>query len=253
MKGDKYMKVVEKFVSIQGEGPFAGVPSSFIRFQGCVLACSFCDSKYSWYGVSEADDMSLESLQDFVSRGPKHVVLTGGEPLLQLGENDFKLFISYLLANDYTVSFETTMLRAKSDAIYGRIGSNYAKVQQILEADISKINFIVSPKFDLKCYGRNKPPKIEMVLNFYVGAPYKNLFFKPIYTPEIEPLILEHLSTLNKNWIKTNMFIMPYTPIPFDYEEYISSCSATAMFCVKNNLRYSPRIQIDIWGNTRGV
>ena len=40
--------IIEKFVSIDGEGPTAGELATFIRFQGCNLRCSWCDTTYSF-------------------------------------------------------------------------------------------------------------------------------------------------------------------------------------------------------------
>jgi 7-carboxy-7-deazaguanine synthase len=77
------MRIVEFFKSIQGEGEFAGTPSVFVRTTGCNLRCSFCDTPYtSWApeGVQEPWETILERI---LSDDCQHVVLTGGEPLLQ--------------------------------------------------------------------------------------------------------------------------------------------------------------------------
>jgi 7-carboxy-7-deazaguanine synthase len=75
------LRVQEHFVSVQGEGTLVGVPSSFVRVTGCNLRCVWCDSpKTSWEPEGEA--VSLDSLVAFCAAGPRHVVLTGGEPLL---------------------------------------------------------------------------------------------------------------------------------------------------------------------------
>ena len=76
-------KVVEKFVSINGEGVFAGQLAVFIRFQGCNLACSFCDT--SWANTNDAPFtfMTEHQIYDYIKdTGIKNVTLTGGEPLL---------------------------------------------------------------------------------------------------------------------------------------------------------------------------
>jgi len=76
-------KVVEKFVSINGEGIFAGQLAVFIRFQGCNLSCSFCDT--SWANTKDAPFIFMSALQiyDYIKdTGIKNVTLTGGEPLL---------------------------------------------------------------------------------------------------------------------------------------------------------------------------
>jgi len=77
-------KVVEKFVSINGEGPLAGQLAVFIRFQGCNLACSYCDT--SWANTENATftPKSEVDLYHYIKEtGIKNVTLTGGEPLLQ--------------------------------------------------------------------------------------------------------------------------------------------------------------------------
>lgn len=75
------LPIQETFVSVQGEGVLAGTPSSFVRVSGCNLRCAWCDSpKTSW--EPEHRRISLEDLINTCSHGPRHVVLTGGEPLL---------------------------------------------------------------------------------------------------------------------------------------------------------------------------
>jgi len=76
-------KVVEKFISINGEGVFAGQLAVFIRFQGCNLSCSFCDT--SWANADNAPYifMTEHQIYDYIKEtGIKNVTLTGGEPLL---------------------------------------------------------------------------------------------------------------------------------------------------------------------------
>lgn len=75
------LRVQERFVSLQGEGLLVGVPSSFVRVAGCNLRCTWCDSPASSWTPTGAPQ-ELDELVDFCARGPRHVVLTGGEPLL---------------------------------------------------------------------------------------------------------------------------------------------------------------------------
>ena len=78
------MKIVEKFISIDGEGPTAGGLSVFIRFAGCNLHCAWCDTCYAQKEYSYTEDLTVSEIVDYVrSTGVKHVTITGGEPLLQ--------------------------------------------------------------------------------------------------------------------------------------------------------------------------
>ncbi|MBQ1851599.1 MAG: putative 7-carboxy-7-deazaguanine synthase QueE [Paludibacteraceae bacterium] len=80
------MKVVEKFISIDGEGPTAGALSVFVRFAGCNLRCAWCDTSYAWDTTADVTDMSASEIADYIkSTGIGHVTITGGEPLLQPG------------------------------------------------------------------------------------------------------------------------------------------------------------------------
>lgn len=76
------MLVSEIFHSIQGEGLLIGLPSVFVRTSGCNLRCNWCDTPYaSWY--PEGEDLPVEEIISRVLQYPtRHVVLTGGEPMI---------------------------------------------------------------------------------------------------------------------------------------------------------------------------
>lgn len=78
------MFVVEKFVSINGESRRAGQLAVFVRFRGCNLDCSYCDTKWANVNTCPADEMTPDEIYDYIkSTGVTNVTLTGGEPLLQ--------------------------------------------------------------------------------------------------------------------------------------------------------------------------
>lgn len=77
------MPVAEKFVSINGEGPRAGLPAAFIRFVGCNLKCSYCDTAWACDKKCECENLDAWQLCEWVANTRMHAVtLTGGEPLL---------------------------------------------------------------------------------------------------------------------------------------------------------------------------
>lgn len=82
-----YLEVQEIFHTIQGEGPFAGVPAVFIRLAGCHLHCVFCDtdfeSKTTRILASEVSRLSVELSHKDVVNPTRLFVITGGEPLRQ--------------------------------------------------------------------------------------------------------------------------------------------------------------------------
>ena len=76
--------IIEKFISIDGEGPMAGALATFIRFEGCNLRCKWCDTTYSWEAGEEKELLSAQEIYKYIKEtGIQHVTLTGGEPLMQ--------------------------------------------------------------------------------------------------------------------------------------------------------------------------
>lgn len=98
-------KVAEKFVSINGEGQRAGQLAVFIRFAGCNLACSYCDTAWARNEDIPCELLSGEQIIDYIkSIGISNVTLTGGEPLLREGIEEL---IEQLVSLDLWVEIET--------------------------------------------------------------------------------------------------------------------------------------------------
>jgi organic radical activating enzyme len=75
------MKVNEIFYSLQGEGVYTGTAAVFLRLSGCNMQCWFCDTK----GHEQGTEMTEEEIAERVSQYPaRHIVITGGEPTMQL-------------------------------------------------------------------------------------------------------------------------------------------------------------------------
>jgi 7-carboxy-7-deazaguanine synthase len=75
--------------TIQGEGPHAGQRVGFLRFAGCNLSCSWCDTPYSWDWerfdrAEESHPMTVEDIAAEINKmSVPRLIITGGEPLLQ--------------------------------------------------------------------------------------------------------------------------------------------------------------------------
>jgi len=92
-------RVNEIFYSLQGEGFYTGTPAVFLRFSGCNRRCAFCDTDFSAYC-----DMSAADIVSEVSAFPaRHIVVTGGEPLLQLDDT----LVRALKAAGFYIQVET--------------------------------------------------------------------------------------------------------------------------------------------------
>ena len=86
------LPVVELFHSVQGEGIYTGVPSIFLRVTGCNLRCVFkdsiCDTSYTSFNPEKPIFADMDQLEFAIGTlkaqypNTKHLVITGGEPML---------------------------------------------------------------------------------------------------------------------------------------------------------------------------
>lgn len=97
--------VIEKFLSINGEGIRQGHLCTFIRFKGCNLRCRYCDSAYSYDPTESAEIMNEDQIVNFCKKsGADMVMLAGGEPMYQDGIVDL---IKRLCKEGFSVEIET--------------------------------------------------------------------------------------------------------------------------------------------------
>lgn len=101
------------FHTLQGEGPFTGSPSIFIRLAGCNLQCPWCDTEYTQGRQRLHVNELIEHVLRISSENPNTnlIVITGGEPTRQ----DIDPLVFKLLALDYYVQIESNGVLAPSD------------------------------------------------------------------------------------------------------------------------------------------
>lgn len=103
MKEPQY-RIVEIFETLQGEGFNTGMPSIFIRFGKCNLACPWCDTNYNQY-----ETKSLSAIMHTVrSFSAKNIIITGGEPTIQ---PDLEILLNQLKNEGYFIAIETNGLK----------------------------------------------------------------------------------------------------------------------------------------------
>ena len=107
----KMYKVNEIFYSLQGEGRWMGRPAVFVRMSGCNLKCPFCDTDFRGYSEMSADDILSRCLEE--GGECRFIVLTGGEPSLQVDEQ----LIATLHQAGYYLSMETNGTHAIPEGI----------------------------------------------------------------------------------------------------------------------------------------
>lgn len=96
------LNLTELFSSVQGETSYSGIPTTFIRLAACNLRCTWCDTAYSF---GKGKPFSFEQIFEKIEKaGPRHICVTGGEPLLQ---SSLVPFLKLLCDRNYIVSLET--------------------------------------------------------------------------------------------------------------------------------------------------
>ena len=98
------MRVIEKFISINGEGLKQGELALFIRFSNCNLRCSYCDTLYSFINPIFKEESIDEIVKYAKECNVKNITLTGGEPLIQ---EDIKELMIRLSNEGFNIEIET--------------------------------------------------------------------------------------------------------------------------------------------------
>lgn len=217
--------ICEIFHSIQGEGPNVGKPAVFLRLAGCNLRCDWCDTKYTWNDQKQSNDQVSSTkfqtksndqiLKQIKKYRCKHLVVTGGEPLLQ---QDALIPLLERLKG-YYVEIETN-------------GTLKLKIGKYLE----QIN--CSPK--LKNSGNKSYPLMIKPTSKKVA--YKFVVAKKTDMKEIEKYIKSNKVPTDKVWL------MPEgvnKKVVQERSEWIIE------ICKKNGYNFSPRLHIMLYGNKR--
>lgn len=147
------MKLNEIFYAIQGEGPFIGKPTIFIRLSGCNLACDFCDTKYH----TESHNIPLNQLEHLVKQLPgNHITLTGGEPTLQddevyelINRLDYKTAVETNGTILTKVPYDDIIISPKKQGIDKNILKEYDKLKLHLSSPNIYFKFVYENKNEL--------------------------------------------------------------------------------------------------------
>lgn len=224
------MLIAETFSSLQGEGVLVGTPSFFIRTSGCNLRCWWCDTPYtSWQPEGtrrRVDDLVAEA----TGSGLRHVVLTGGEPLLQ---REVGRLTAALRRAGLHLTVETA-----------------GTVEPELECDLLSL----SPKTS-----SSDPPgplrERHQLLRARMGPPRRLLQRFPEHQLKLVvrdgddvPEVLRLVAELGVE--RTRVVLMPEGRTA---AEVAARAPLVAALCLEHGFRYTPRLHLDLFGGGRGV
>ena len=229
------LKVSEFFYSIQGEGPTAGHPAWFLRLTGCNLNCPWCDTTEVWrkgtrFLHSEIPPKFNHTSPDFLLGLEKgdHLIITGGEPMLQ--QDSIVQYLRWLgsLNPNLYVEVETNGTILPSENLISIID------QWNVSPKTSNSNNILE-----KC-------EIENCYRFFQKQ--SNTIFK--FVVENPNDISEILPIVEKYELdKSKIILMPQASTK---EDLLSCESLIKSLAQDNGFRYTSRLHIMNWGNTRG-
>jgi 7-carboxy-7-deazaguanine synthase len=227
------MKISEIFLSIQGEGMLAGVPSLFVRTSGCNLRCTWCDTPYTSWNP-EGEDQTLEAILARVKdTGATHAVVTGGEPMIQGG-------VIHLTKQLKDLGLHITVETAGT-------------VYQPVICDLMSISPKLANSTPIEREGgrwaaqhdrlRNQPEVLKRLMAEY---PYQLKFV--IAVPEDLQEIEQIIQQVGAD--RGRVILMPEGT---DSEKLNQRAQWLVEMCKTAGLRYGPRLHIDLYGNQRGV
>jgi 7-carboxy-7-deazaguanine synthase len=231
-------RVAETFLSIQGEGKLAGVPSFFIRLSGCNLRCVWCDTPYaSW--EPEGRPWTVEQLVAAAASTPaRHVVVTGGEPMIfpaveplcrGLRERGRHVTIETAGTVDRSVDCDLMSISPKLASSTPAVGDPRDPTGAWRERhEARRINL----------------PALQSLIDRY---PERQLKFVVCGEPDLAEI--EALLARLRGWAPDEVLLMPEGVIP------PSPAIRTWLVgeCIRRGWRYCPRLHIEIFGNKRGT
>jgi 7-carboxy-7-deazaguanine synthase len=226
----------ERFVSVQGEGLLTGVPSAFIRTSGCNLRCVWCDTpKTSW--APEGEHQTVEELVAWVDEsGVNHVVLTGGEPLLQ---PPLDALCAALKARGHHLTIET------AGSVYRDVGAELYSLSPKL-AGSTPDDPVWGPRHD----ERRLP--LDVLARYIEGhrAGAYEVQLKFVVSTEAELAELDALLARLPPLAPDRVLLMPEGRSPAALD---ARAPLLLQACLDRGWRFCDRLQIRLFGDTPGT
>lgn len=227
------LRIAEIFHSIQGEGQWAGVPSTFVRVSGCNLRCVWCDTPYASWNP-EGPVQTIDEILAVVNKQKlDHVVLTGGEPMLFDPIEDLA---HALKALGKTITIET------AGTIYRDLPCDLMSISPKLTNSIPVDNQEWANRHD------ETRLQIEVLAKLTEKYPYQVKFVIQDLQRDLDEIdqLLAQIPNLESNRI----MLMPEGR---NSDALWQMARTLVSICMERNWRLAPRLQIDLFGDTKGT
>ncbi|OQY42322.1 MAG: putative 7-carboxy-7-deazaguanine synthase QueE [Fusobacteriia bacterium 4572_74] len=220
----KYYNIVEKFVSINGEGQRSGELAVFIRLAKCNLRCNYCDTMWANEENVTVTPMTKEDIYNYILDSKvKNITLTGGEPLLDLKVKDL---IEYIV---------------KDRSLFLEIETNGSIDLNLFRVDVKNLSFTMDYKGP-----SSEMEKFMFIKNFETISKQDTVkFVVGDYNDLLKAKeIIEKYNLMNKCRI---YFSSVYKKIELD--EIVEFMKEFRL----NGVRLQLQMHKFIWGNKQGV
>jgi len=223
--------IAETFVSLQGEGILAGVPSFFIRTSGCNLRCAWCDTPYaSW--APEGERLGVDELVAAAcASGVGHVVVTGGEPLLQreIGVltralHRAGLHVTIETAGTLAPDFHCDLLSVSPKTANSDPEGRFRERHRRLRTDLAPLTVLLE---------RHPEHQIKLVVRGGEDLPEILTLLEALGRPRRDRVLLMAEGRSSN--------------------EVAARAAEVAALCLAYGFRYTPRLHLDLFGGGRGV
>jgi len=229
------MRIAEIFHSIQGEGLLTGVPSIFIRTSGCNLRCHWCDTPYaSW--KPEGPEMSIEEILKKISGWDcNHIVLTGGEPMIA---PDLPELATALKKQKKHITIETA-----GTVLPSSIPCDLASISPKLS------NSTPPPERDQAWTKKHEATRLqpEVISEWIRKYPFQLKF---VVSSELDLAEIKHLLSRLPPVPLHQILLMPEG---IDVKTLATRSTWLVEICKREGFRFCPRLQIELFGHTRGT
>lgn len=233
--------VSETFVSVQGEGKLTGVPSWFLRLSGCNLRCRWCDTPYASWNP-EGEKRSIDDLLDEAqASGMRHAVVTGGEPMIF---PQLPAICAGLHERGMHVTIES------AGTVFPDDWTDLSCDLMSLSPKLANSTPVDDPRDPLRVWTeRHESRRLDVgVLNRLIaGFPDRQLKF--VVTGPGDLAEIDGLLARLSGFEPVDVMLMPEgTAVPEP-----GAVQWVVRTCLERGWRYCHRLQIELFGDTRGT